>query len=284
MFIGLEQLGLSKEQLGPMMYLAEMPHGVILLTGPTGSGKTTTLYATLAKVATPELKIITVEDPVEYQMDGITQIQAHAQIGMTFANILRSILRHDPDIILIGEIRDSETADIAVRASLTGHLVFSTLHTNDAPSAITRLIDMGVEPFLVSSCLEGVIAQRLVRRICSACKQEITPNDIVHEEIAQLFPDRIKGAKFYAGRGCPDCNFSGYRGRQALFEIMVLNEVLRGLIVHQKPSNEIKHKAMEAGMITLRQDGWKKVLDGLTTVDEIVRVARKSEFAGGQEW
>ncbi len=283
MFIPLEQLGLSREQMVPMEYLTGLPHGVILLTGPTGSGKTTTLYAALAKISTPDVKIVTVEDPIEYQMQGISQIQVHPKIGLTFATALRSILRHDPDIILIGEIRDTETADIAVRASLTGHLVFSTLHTNDAPSAVTRLIDMGIEPFLVSSCLEGVVAQRLVRRVCQACRVATTPQEIILEEIATAFPERIKGATFFTGKGCPECNFTGYRGRMGIFEIMVLNDVLRGLIVKQRPSHEIKQKAIESGMVTLRLDGWTKVLDGMTTVEEVVRVARKAEFSG-QVW
>lgn len=277
MFIDLEHLGLTKTQLPFIKHLSSLPHGVILLTGPTGSGKTTTLYAILSRINTNEVKIITVEDPIEYQMDGINQIQAHSQIGLTFASILRSILRHDPDIILIGEIRDRETADIAIRASLTGHLVFSTLHTNDAPSAITRLIDMGIEPYLVSSCLEGVVAQRLVRRICGSCRTEVTPDDIILEEIGDMFPKRIKNAKFYKGRGCPDCNFTGYKGRIAVFEIMILNEILRAMIVRQRPSNEIKQKAIENGLITLRRDGWSRVLDGMTTVEEVMRVARKEE-------
>ncbi len=214
----LEHLGLTHRQQPIFEYLSTLPHGVVLVTGPTGSGKTTTLYATLNRINTPDVKIITVEDPIEYQMQGINQIQVHAQIGLTFSTVLRSILRHDPDIILVGEIRDSETADIAVRASLTGHLVFSTLHTNDAPSAITRLADMGVEPYLISSCLEGVIAQRLVRRICTACREETTVDDVILDEIRTMYPDRLAQAKFSKGRGCPDCNFTGYRSRIALFE------------------------------------------------------------------
>jgi type II secretory ATPase GspE/PulE/Tfp pilus assembly ATPase PilB-like protein len=282
MFIDIEHLGLTGAQLPLLNYLSDLPHGVILLTGPTGSGKTTTLYAVLSRINKNDVKIITVEDPIEYQMEGISQIQVHSQIGLTFANILRSILRHDPDIILIGEIRDMETADIAVRASLTGHLVFSTLHTNDAPSAITRLTDMGVEPYLISSCLEGAIAQRLVRRICAACREEMTPDETILAEIASAYPDRIKGAKFYKGRGCPDCNFTSYRGRLAIFEIMVLNDAIRGMIVHQRPSNEIKHKAIENGLVTLRKDGWRAVLDGNTSIDEVVRVAKKTELAPAQ--
>lgn len=277
MFIDLEHLGLTKEQAPLIKYLGDLPHGVVLLTGPTGSGKTTTLYALLAKINTPDVKIITVEDPIEYQMQGINQIQVHAQIGLTFASILRSILRHDPDIILIGEIRDTETADIAVRASLTGHLVFSTLHTNDAPSAITRLTDMGVEPYLISSCLEGVIAQRLVRKICLSCREEAKPDEIILEEIAAEFPDRVKDAKFFVGRGCPDCNFTGYKGRIALFEIMIMNDTIRSMVVRQRPANEIKHQAIRDGLVTLRKDGWNRVLDGITTIDEVMRVAHRTE-------
>jgi type II secretory ATPase GspE/PulE/Tfp pilus assembly ATPase PilB-like protein len=282
MFIDLEHLGLSAKQMPPIEYLSELPHGVILLTGPTGSGKTTTLYALLSRLSSIECKIITVEDPIEYQMSGITQLQTHSQIGLTFASILRSILRHDPDIILIGEIRDMETADIAVRASLTGHLVFSTLHTNDAPSAVTRLIDMGVEPYLVSSCLEGVIAQRLVRRVCRECREPAAPEDVIMQEIRGMFPPaEVDGAIIHVAKGCPNCNFTGYRGRIALFEIMVLNDRLRSMIVHQRPSNEIKRVAMEEGMNTLRHDGWSRVLSGMTTVEEVVRVARKTEAPSG---
>jgi len=202
----------------------------------------------------------------------------HSQIGLTFATVLRSILRHDPDIILIGEIRDTETADIAIRASLTGHLVFSTLHTNDAPSAVARLIDMDMEPFLVASSLEGVLAQRLVRRVCKACKEEMTPEAVFVEEITGLFPEQIKTAKFFRGHGCPDCNFTGYRGRIALFETMVMNDDIRSLVVHQRPANEIKRAAIQNGLITLRQDGWRQVLSGMTAIDEIIRVARKAEL------
>jgi type II secretory ATPase GspE/PulE/Tfp pilus assembly ATPase PilB-like protein len=280
MFINLEELGLMNYQLPLVNQLSALPHGILLITGPTGSGKTTTLYAVLSRLNTKEVKIITVEDPVEYQMHGISQIQVHGEIGLTFDKILRSILRHDPDIVLIGEIRDVETADIAVRASLTGHLVFSTLHTNDAASAITRLVDMGIEPYLVSSCLEGVIAQRLVRRVCTACRREKAPDPAILEEIAVMFPpERIKKAKFYHGHGCPRCNFTGFKGRIAIFEIMVVDETLRGLIVRLKTSNEIRNAAITNGLITLRQDGWVRVLDGVTTVDEVLRVARKIDFA-----
>lgn len=279
MFIDLEHLGLTEQQMPAINYLGSLPHGVVLLTGPTGSGKTTTLYALLSRISTAAVKIITVEDPVEYQIHGINQVQVHAEIGLTFAHVLRSILRHDPDIVLIGEIRDTETADIAVRASLTGHLVFSTLHTNDAPSAVTRLSDMGIEPYLISSCLEGAIAQRLVRRVCSSCSEPVSPDDVVLEEIASFYPDRMQDANFLRGHGCPTCNFTGYKGRLALFEIMVLNDELRDLIVHQRPSGEIKAKAMERGLVILRADGWNRALTGDTSVEEVMRVTRRADFS-----
>ncbi len=276
-FVDINNLGLSDDQLPKITEMCELPHGVVLLTGPTGSGKTTTLYALLARISSTELKVITVEDPIEYQMEGISQIQTHSRIGLTFASILRSILRHDPDVILIGEIRDSETADIAVRASLTGHLVFSTLHTNDAASAVTRLSDMGIEPYLISSCLEGVIAQRLVRRVCGSCTELVTPPDFIVEEIRNLYPEHQGGFEFKSGVGCPDCSFTGYHGRNALIEVMVVDDTIRQLIVQRKHSNEIKELAMSRGMHTLRMDGWRKVRQGLTSVDEVMRVARKSD-------
>lgn len=276
-YVDIGNLGLSDDQLPKITEMCELPHGVVLLTGPTGSGKTTTLYALLGRVSSSELKVITVEDPIEYQMDGISQIQTHARIGLTFASILRSILRHDPDVILIGEIRDAETADIAVRASLTGHLVFSTLHTNDAPSAVTRLSDMGVEPYLISSCLEGVIAQRLVRRVCESCTELVAPPDFIVEEIRTQFPEHQGGFEFKMGVGCPDCSFTGYHGRNALIEVMVVDDAIRQMIVQRRHSNEIKELAMSRGMHTLRMDGWRKVRQGLTSVDEVMRVARKSD-------
>jgi type II secretory ATPase GspE/PulE/Tfp pilus assembly ATPase PilB-like protein len=279
MFIDLQHLGLGEDQRPAIEALSSLPHGVILITGPTGSGKTTTLYATLSRLNTQAVKIITVEDPIEYQMEGINQIQVHPKIDLTFATILRSILRHDPDIILIGEIRDSDTADIAVRASLTGHLVFSTLHTNDAPSAITRLSDMGIEPYLVSSCLEGVIAQRLVRRICPVCKERMEPDDSVLEELRQTLPGVVEGATFYKGRGCPECSFTGYHGRLAIFEIMVINDALRAMIVKQRPSNEIRHQAEADGFVTLRKDAWKRALRGDTSIEEVMRVTRRAELS-----
>ena len=276
-FVNLENLGLTEAHMPAINRLTSLPHGVVLLTGPTGSGKTTTLYALLARINDVGIKIITVEDPIEYQMPGISQIQTHSRIGLTFATILRSILRHDPDVILIGEIRDAETADIAVRASLTGHLVFSTLHTNDAPSAVTRLADMGIEPFLISSCLEGALAQRLVRRVCLSCGQPCEPEPFILEEIRESFPEQCATARFMKGPGCPDCNFTGYHGRCALLEIMLLDDAIRALIVNREPANKIKHAAMSNGMTTLRHDGWTKVLQGITSVDEVLRVARKTE-------
>lgn len=277
MLVDLEHLGLTDHLMPKIRALTELPHGVVLLTGPTGSGKTTTLYALLSRVSTIDTKIITVEDPIEYQMQGINQVQVHSKIDLTFANILRSILRHDPDVILIGEIRDSETADIAVRSSLTGHLVFSTLHTNDAPSAITRLADMGVEPYLISSCLEGVIAQRLVRRVCASCSQPTTIPEDVQSEIESLYPDHVARANYISGRGCPTCNFTSYRGRCAISEVMMMTDEIRAMVVGREPANLIKQEAIAEGMYTLRQDGWMRMLQGRTSVDEVYRVAGKQE-------
>ena len=277
MKIDLDTLGLSPYQLPKISKLTELPHGVILMTGPTGSGKTTTLYALLARLNQTGTKIITVEDPVEYQMQGISQVQTHSKIGLTFASVLRSILRHDPDLILIGEIRDSETADIAVRSSLTGHLVLSTLHTNDAPSAVTRLIDMGVEPYLISSCVEGIVAQRLVRRVCRNCKDTYDIPESIHNEIAMIYPDRIAEAQFIHGHGCPACGFTGYRGRNAINEVMIMSDPLRALVVNREPANIIKELAMREGMVTLRQDGWLRVVEGRTSVEEVLRVAGRME-------
>ncbi len=275
--IDLDTLGLSPYQLPKIAKLTELPHGVILMTGPTGSGKTTTLYALLARLNKAGTKIITVEDPVEYQMGGISQVQVHSKIGLTFASVLRSILRHDPDVILIGEVRDSETADIAVRSSLTGHLVLSTLHTNDAPSAVTRLIDMGVEPYLISSCVEGIVAQRLVRRVCRNCKEAYEVPDALRNEMAMTYPDRIGEADFIHGHGCPACGFTGYRGRSAINEVMIMSDPLRALVVAREPANIIKDLAMKEGMVTLRQDGWLRVLEGRTSVEEVLRVAGRME-------
>jgi type II secretory ATPase GspE/PulE/Tfp pilus assembly ATPase PilB-like protein len=256
----------------------DLPHGIVLVTGPTGSGKTTTLYAALSCINDIERKIITIEDPVEYQLSGINQIQVSNKTGLTFAAGLRAILRHDPDVVLIGEIRDRETAEIAVQASLTGHLVFSTLHTNDAPSATTRLIDMGVEPYLVASSLELVLAQRLVRVICPKCK-EITPTadlDKLRAEFGQLVPEHV-----YHGKGCRNCMGTGYRGRTGVFEMMPVTEELRGMILERESSGHMRRLAIQQGMSSLRDDGWRLVQEGRTTIDEVVRVTKDEQLALG---
>ena len=248
--------------------LIRRPHGLLLVTGPTGSGKTTTLYSSLCEIRRPDLKIITVEDPVEYNLKQISQIQVQNQIGLTFAAGLRSILRHDPDVVLIGEIRDSETATSAIQASLTGHLVLSTIHTNDAPSAFTRLVDMGIEPYLVSSTVEGVLAQRLVRRLCPNCR---VPQVVDREERPAdlLLPD---GHVIYQPAGCRECNQTGYVGRLAIFELLLTNGRIRRLCMDQAPASEIRAVAVQNGMQTLREMGWQRVLDGQTSLEELVRV------------
>jgi general secretion pathway protein E/type IV pilus assembly protein PilB len=254
--------------------LIRIPHGIVLVTGPTGSGKTTTLYASLLEIKDEETKIITTEDPVEYQLEGINQIQVHPKIGLTFAASLRSILRHDPDIVLVGEIRDMETAENAIQASLTGHLVFSTLHTNDAPSAYTRLVDMGVEPFLVASTVEAVMAQRLVRTLCTKCKAPFQPK---RDELPKDFPwdDFVKGGKpLYGPAGCRSCRNLGFDGRQGIFELCVTNDAVRQLAHDRASSWEIRKAARAAGMRTLREDAWLKVLGGQTTIDEVLRVTK----------
>jgi len=278
MLISLANLGIQDEDLPMIKYLGGLPHGIVLLTGPTGSGKTTTLYAMLNELKSDTVKIITVEDPIEYQMEGISQLQVNSKIGLTFASYLRSILRHDPDIVLVGEIRDSETADIAVRASLTGHLVLSTLHTNDAPSAVTRLVDMGVEPYLVSSCLEGVIAQRLVRRVCSKCAVPSDVDPALLPELESQFgtlPD-LSGVKH--GEGCAECNYTGYRGRTALHEIMMMDDDIRSEIIGNRPANVIRECAEEKGLKSLRQKGWGMVVNGMTSVEEVLRVTQKQSY------
>jgi len=269
--MGLPQLGFLSDDQQTFEQLIGLSDGIILVTGPTGSGKTTTLYACLNQINRPDRKIITVEDPVEYQMSGINQVHVRADIGLTFGAALRSILRQAPNIIMIGEIRDLETAEIAVNASLTGHLVFSTLHTNDAPSAITRMMDIGVKPFLVASSTRGIMAQRLVRRICPSCKEEYSAGD---RELRMLGPyaEQIREAKLYRGRGCPDCNGTGYRGRWGLFEIFVLNDSVRHMIYDQVSASELRQKARELGMRTLREDGLRKAVSGMTTLQEVLRV------------
>jgi len=270
--IGLEQLGFDEKNLEHFKELIVKPHGIILVTGPTGSGKTTSLYSALNTINTPDKNIITVEDPVEYQLKGVRQSQINPKAGLTFANGLRSILRQDPDVIMVGEIRDLETAEIAIQAALTGHLVFSTLHTNDAPSSLTRLTDMGVEPFLISSSVIGIIAQRLVRTICSSCKESYVPSNEVLKDLTVALPDT--NLKFYRGRGCKACKTTGYKGRMGIFEMLVLNDKIRDMILAKTSSTQIKHAAQEAGMRTLREDGVAKVLAGITTIDEVVRVTQ----------
>jgi general secretion pathway protein E len=271
-FHPLEKLGFPTDTLRRFESLIKRPHGILLVTGPTGSGKTTTLYAALDKINGPGVKIITVEDPVEYQLKGVNQIAVKPKIGLTFANGLRHIVRQDPDVILVGEIRDLETAEIAIQASLTGHLVFSTLHTNDAPGAITRLQDMGVEGYLVASVLEGVLAQRLVRRICPACRVPDTPSKA---DLDALGVDAAADAVLFRGKGCEDCRGTGYRGRSGIYELFVIDEDARSLILKRASTRDIRHHAMARGMVTLRMDGWKRACEGVTTVEEILRVTQE---------
>ncbi|MDR3109721.1 MAG: Flp pilus assembly complex ATPase component TadA [Planctomycetaceae bacterium] len=276
MEFSLKGLGMNGGIYKTFSELIRLPHGIILVTGPTGSGKTTTLYSSLTEIKDSSTKIITTEDPVEYRLDGISQIQVHAKIGLTFAASLRSILRHDPDIVLVGEIRDLETAENAIQAALTGHLVFSTLHTNDAAGAYTRLIDMGVEPFLVSSCVEGVMAQRLVRNLCPHCKQEYVPDST---ELPDDFPferfQKEANGKLYKPVGCRACRQVGYRGRSGIYELMVTTNRVRELAGQNSTAWEIKKAALQDGMQTLRMDGWNKVLTGASSVDEVVRVTKR---------
>jgi type IV pilus assembly protein PilB len=268
--LDLEQIGLRPDELKTFRELLKKPNGIILVTGPTGSGKTTTLYSALQEANRVEVKIITTEDPVEYDIDGLIQVPINEEIGVTFAKCLRSILRQDPDIILVGEIRDLETAQIAVEASLTGHIVFSTLHTNDAPSSVTRVTDLGLEPFLVTATLEAIIAQRLVRRICLRCRVEYEPSD---EELYELELTRseVSGRTFHYGKGCKECNGTGYRGRIAIFEMMLLNDRLRELIMQSASTAALRKVAQEEGMRTLRESGLLHIFDGITTIEEVVR-------------
>ena len=271
-FHPLEKLGFPTDTLKRFEGLIKRPHGILLVTGPTGSGKTTTLYAALDKINSPGVKIITVEDPVEYQLKGVNQIPVKPKIGLTFANGLRHIVRQDPDVIMVGEIRDRETADIAIRAALTGHLVFSTLHTNDAPGAITRLIDMGIEPFLVASAIQLIIAQRLVRRLCGACRVPDTVSAADLDALGVVAPDNTE---LLRGKGCEECRGTGYRGRMAIYELFPITEDARSLMLRRSSSRDIRQHAVAAGMITLRMDGWRRACEGLTTVDEILRVTQE---------
>jgi general secretion pathway protein E len=270
----LEDIGLMEQTYKQVSRIIRKSHGIVLVTGPTGSGKSTTLYAALNKINTPDKNILTIEDPIEYQIKGIGQIHVNSKIDLTFARGLRSILRQDPDIIMIGEIRDLETAEIAIQASLTGHLVFSTLHTNDSAGAITRLIDMGIEPFLVSSSILGVMAQRLVRVICPACKVSHKPTRAELEELG-LDPDRLKNPVFSHGKGCDKCFQTGYHGRTGIYELMLTNDTINKLILQNVDSNQIKAAAIENGLRTLREDGALKVLRGMTTIEEVLRVTQE---------
>jgi general secretion pathway protein E/type IV pilus assembly protein PilB len=273
----LREIGMPEEVYGKFQKLIRLPHGIVLVTGPTGSGKTTTLYSGLSEIKSEENKIITTEDPIEYQLEGINQIQVNAKVGLTFAASLRSILRHDPDVVLVGEIRDLETAENATQASLTGHLVFSTLHTNDASSAFMRLADMGVEPFLVSSTVEGVLAQRLVRRLCpDCCELDRRPRSDLPEDFPWDEMQR-RGKTLYRHVGCPECRGNGYRGRMGIYELLIANEEIRDLATKRATSAEIKSAARRAGMSTLRDDGWRKVLSAETTVDEVLRVTKADD-------
>ncbi|MBN2181397.1 MAG: Flp pilus assembly complex ATPase component TadA [Sedimentisphaerales bacterium] len=273
----LAELGLRPKEHEIVRQLIRKPNGIIIVTGPTGCGKTTTLYSALDELNDIETKIITTEDPVEYNVDGLVQVQMKSEIGLTFARCLRSILRQDPDIILVGEIRDLETAQIAAQSSLTGHVVFTTLHTNDAPSSVARLLDLGVEPFLITATIEGIVAQRLVRRICTSCKTQFEPNEAQLMEL-QLTPDEVKDKKFYYGRGCGNCNGTGYKGRLGIFEIMVFNDEIRDLIMNQASTGVLRAAALKAGMRLLRDNGLEAIFDGITTIDEIVKETMMEEI------
>jgi len=271
LILDLQKIGFPEDILPQYTELISQPYGMILVTGPTGSGKTSTLYTTLAKISSPENKIITLEDPVEYQLKGVNQIQVNPKIGMTFAGGLRSIVRQDPDIILVGEIRDKETAEVAIQSALTGHLLFSTLHTNDAAGAITRLLDMGVENFLLSSTLLGILAQRLVRLICPYCKKSISPEEKLLKSMG-VSPDEAAGIDFFAGKGCKECRYTGFRGRTGIFEYLPVDDDIRKEIIERSSTERIKDVMLKKGITTLRQDGWHKVRQGITTIPEVLRV------------
>jgi type IV pilus assembly protein PilB len=270
MQLDLAKLGLGTDNLNIFRQLIHKPNGIVLVTGPTGSGKTTTLYAALSELNDIETKIITTEDPIEYDIDGIIQVQMKEDIGVTFSKCLRSILRQDPDVVMVGEIRDLETAEIAAQASLTGHIVFTTLHTNDAPSSVARLLDLGIEPFLLTATIEGIVAQRLVRKICEQCKTPFRPTESQLMELG-LSPNDVKGKQFYYGAGCSKCNNTGYRGRTGLYEIMTFNDEIRELIMNHASSNVLRTASQKAGMRLLRDAGLSAIYDGVTTIDEVVK-------------
>jgi len=265
------KLGFSPKDLERLKVLIHLPHGVIFLVGPTGSGKTTTLYACLSEIKSPDTKIVNIEDPIEYELEDVMQIQVSSKIGLNFANCLRSVLRHDPDIMMVGEVRDVETAELAIRSALTGHLVFSTLHTNDAPSGVARLIDMGIEPFLLVSSVKAFVAQRLIRVICDKCKTEHKASD---SSIKQKMPFD----KYYRGKGCEECRYTGYRGRTAIYELFIINEEIRDMIMNRASSQDLMRKAKKQGMRTLRETGWEKVKEGITTPEEVFRVTEMQDI------
>jgi general secretion pathway protein E/type IV pilus assembly protein PilB len=278
MVFDLQSLGMETDIYEQFKQLITLPHGIVLVCGPTGSGKTTTLYSSLMEIKNPSNKIITTEDPVEYQLDGINQIQVHSRIGLTFSTTLRSILRHDPDIVLVGEIRDVETAENAIQASLTGHMVFSTLHTNDSAGAYTRMTDMGVEPFLVASTVEAVMSQRLVRRLCNDCK---APVKLKAKDLPPDFPtELLDGQDLFEAVGCRECRNVGYSGRLGVYELMVTTDAIRELATERASSWQLKKSAVEGGMTTLRDDAWRKVLSGTTSVDEVLRITKGDQIVG----
>ncbi|MBP8128609.1 MAG: type II/IV secretion system protein [Candidatus Hydrogenedentes bacterium] len=280
MFLTLDQLGFLPEDLTKFESFITKPHGIILVTGPTGSGKTTTLYAALSKLNNLDRKIITIEDPIEYQLRGVTQMQVLPRIGFDFGMGLRSMLRHDPDIMLVGEIRDYETAEMAIRSSLTGHLVLSTLHTNDAAGAVTRLTDMEVEPFLIASTMIASMAQRLVRRVCRNCSAPCAPNPQVLREEFGVTPEQVQRGQFVKGEGCDACRHTGYRGRIAIYEMLPFTNEIKELTARRSSSIEVKRKALEQGMKTLRMSGWRRVYEGLSTIEEVLRVTADAETMG----
>jgi len=268
--LDVEALGFPKYLHDYVLDVINRPNGIFVVTGPTGCGKTTTLYSCLRRVNTIDSKLLTAEDPVEYDIEGIMQVAINEGVGMTFGKALRSFLRQDPDIIMVGEMRDLETAQIAIQASLTGHLVLSTLHTNDAPGAVTRLVDMGVEPFLISSTLMGVLAQRLVRTICKKCRTPFEPTETQLSQL-NLSPHDLGDKQFFYGRGCSNCNDTGYKGRRGIFELLVVGDVVRSLINERAPTVVLRQKAIELGMIPLREDGLRGIFDGDTTIEEVVK-------------
>jgi type IV pilus assembly protein PilB len=268
--LDISQLGMPEDVFEGINEIVKRPNGIFIVTGPTGSGKTTTLYSALRVVNSPDVKLLTAEDPVEYEIEGIMQVPVNHTVGLTFAAALRSFLRQDPDIIMVGEIRDLETAQISIQASLTGHLVLSTLHTNDAPGAVTRLVDMGVEPFLIASSLEAVLAQRLVRRICRSCRTAYEPPGALLQQLG-IDPVDIGNREFFYGKGCPTCNNSGYKGRMGIYEWLRMSEAVRDLVVQRAPTLVIKQKALEQGMRTLRDDGLRAIFDGATSIEEVVK-------------